>query len=255
MAEEYFAKFEINFILTDLRLRKLTPTQRWIYVCLWTYAVQERLETVWMPDGNVSIASVCHVDGRCIPSALAQMQHLCLIEWDGKEWLTVCGVKNKHRKLKWKDSGQIKFDDGQGDTPEARDIDIDIDKEEEIDDTVEEIPFDEIIQDLNKLINRNFKSKTCEKLIKARWSEGHRFKEFQIVHRKKALAWLGNDEMKIYLRPSTLYRQSHFDEYLNEAINDKAALAMDENGVTYKFNESQRKRIKEMLAELKELVK
>src|SRR5690349_555855 len=40
--------------------------------------------------------------------------------------------------------------------------------------------------------------------------------DVQTVVRRKAAAWLGDPRMSRYFRPSTLFRPSHFDEYLNE---------------------------------------
>jgi|SRR5882672_2650740 len=41
-------------------------------------------------------------------------------------------------------------------------------------------------------------------------------KAVEIVIVKKARRWLNDNHMRQFFRPSTLFRPSHFDEYLNE---------------------------------------
>lgn len=81
----------------------------------------------------------------------------------------------------------------------------------------DDIPYSEIISDLNQLLHTNYSDQTEDyrKKIRARWKEGYRFKDFQIVHDKKYRQWIGSDMAK-HLCPATLYAKSHFDSYLNQ---------------------------------------
>ena len=79
----------------------------------------------------------------------------------------------------------------------------------------EDIPYGEILGDLNQQAGKNFRTTDGhKKMVRARWREGFTFEDFRTVHRKQVIRW-GNDEtMSAYLRPETLY-SSKFDAYLN----------------------------------------
>jgi uncharacterized phage protein (TIGR02220 family) len=82
------------------------------------------------------------------------------------------------------------------------------------------IPFSEIIGHLNGITGKHYKSgsDSIQQLIRARWGEGWRVPDFEHVHSVKAEEWIGT-EMAIYVRPSTLYRKSHFEEYRNQVAD------------------------------------
>ncbi|CQR24599.1 phage replication protein [Streptococcus varani] len=79
------------------------------------------------------------------------------------------------------------------------------------------IPYQDIIDYLNKATGKKFspQSKANKKLIKARWSEGYRLDDFKKVVDNMAANWAGTEWEK-YLQPSTLFRDSNFDKYLNQ---------------------------------------
>ena len=82
-------------------------------------------------------------------------------------------------------------------------------------------PFSTIIDDLNARAGTSFKedSKASRKLIRARWAEGHRLEDFREVHKRMVTAWR-NTNMEQYLRPSTLYRATKYENYLNYRVQD-----------------------------------
>ena len=57
--------------------------------------------------------------------------------------------------------------------------------------------------------------KETERLINGRLSEGYTVDDFKIVIDKKCKEWKDDAKMSSFLRPSTLFAPSHFDEYLN----------------------------------------
>ncbi len=244
--EENFAKYELNFLLNDPRVWEMTHIEFRIYVILWAYCVQTRADVQHFCRRNADLAKLSGVNIRSIDISLTKLQHKCMIVLDGENTIYVCGVRNKHKKLHWKECGQNKFE-----VPQSR---VEKNRIEKSETKVSvDIPFEEIIQDLNKLLNRKFEAnESIKKVIRARWSEGHRIEQFKIVHRKKILSWVGNPKMKVHLRPSTLYRPSHFSEYLNEFVDSKMEWVRDKNDMPI-YNEAQRKVIKNILAELKEL--
>ena len=84
-------------------------------------------------------------------------------------------------------------------------------------DRVDVIPYQIIIEHLNRATGQNYRSttETTRKHIRARWDEGFREADFFHVHLVKAEKWLGTDYEK-FLRPITLYSASKFEGYLNE---------------------------------------
>lgn len=100
-----------------------------------------------------------------------------------------------------------------------KDLDIDI-KEKEINKEKEKIPYEEIIDCLNRLAGTNYRatSKKTRELINGRWEEGYRLQDFETVIKKKCDAWIGT-KYEEYLAPTTLFRLSNFERYLNAKIN------------------------------------
>ena len=79
-------------------------------------------------------------------------------------------------------------------------------------------PYKIIIEHLNKKVNKKFsyKSVSNRKLIKARFNEGYKLEDFIKVIDIKTNEWINDEKMKSYLQPSTLFRGSNFDKYLNQ---------------------------------------
>lgn len=84
-------------------------------------------------------------------------------------------------------------------------------------------PYGEIIEYLNQMAKKNFnyKAESHRKLIRARCNEGYTVENFKTVIDNKVSQWLGQFDrdgksLEQYLRPSTLFSQKHFDNYLNE---------------------------------------
>lgn len=88
-------------------------------------------------------------------------------------------------------------------------IDIDIDK------NILSGDEEEIIRYLNEKAGTHYRdSKETVKLIRARTKDGFTIDDFKKVIDKKVKEWKGTDRA-MYLRPSTLFAPSHFEEYLN----------------------------------------
>ncbi|RDW17608.1 replication protein [Oceanobacillus arenosus] len=90
-------------------------------------------------------------------------------------------------------------------------LDIELDKEKEV------IPYVEIINYLNDVANKNYRSSTpkTKNLIKARWNEGFRMDDFKSVIDTKYREWKNDDKMSKFLRPETLFSPK-FEGYLNQ---------------------------------------
>ena len=109
----------------------------------------------------------------------------------------------------------------------------DIDKEEDKEkDNNIYVPYKEIITYLNEKTGKKLRwdVKSNQKEIKARFNEGYTLDDFKTVIDKKYHEWgrkptkeelqRGVNDMRIYLRPKTLFG-SNFDVYLNQEQTEK----------------------------------
>lgn len=92
----------------------------------------------------------------------------------------------------------------------------------------------EILADLNELTGRRYTlTDETKSMIRGRMSAGASVDDFKKVHRVMCARWLEDPKMRDYLRPSTLYRAGHFDEYLALSYEKKAeAGAQAQKGVS-----------------------
>lgn len=78
------------------------------------------------------------------------------------------------------------------------------------------VQVEQIIADLNSRTGLRYRTtKDTQALIRSRFNDGFTVEDFFKVHEIKCKKWLDNDN-RIYLRPSTLYRPSKFEGYLQE---------------------------------------
>jgi len=113
-----------------------------------------------------------------------------------------------------------------------------------------------IIEHLNMVTGFHFRPTNPEtrKLIRARLKEKYTFEDFRKVHIEKARQWFGTD-MEKYLRPSTLYRASHFEGYIQEYDRYKAKIQgkkKEYSEIEKKLEEENRKRLEEIRRTLAE---
>ena len=82
-----------------------------------------------------------------------------------------------------------------------------------------------VIQYLNDKAQKHFKasSKPTERLVKARYREGYKLEDFKKVIDWKVKEWLKDAHWKRYLRPSTLFNATNFENYLEETRDKKTA--------------------------------
>lgn len=88
----------------------------------------------------------------------------------------------------------------------------------------------DVVKDLNLVCGTKFRitSKETTSSIRARLSEGYSLDDFKKVHRVKYDEW-NNTDMSKYLNPSTLYRPSNFEKYVNQVHEVKEQVG----GVTW----------------------
>lgn len=79
------------------------------------------------------------------------------------------------------------------------------------------IPYVEIINYLNDVAGKNYRSSTqkTQRHIKARWNEGFSLDDFKRVIDIKIAEWQNDQKMKKFIRPETLFG-TKFEGYLNQ---------------------------------------
>ena len=82
--------------------------------------------------------------------------------------------------------------------------------------------IEEIISYFNEKTNQRLRSstKSHRKIISARLREGFTVDDFKTIIDKKYEEWK-DTEFEKYIRPSTLFIESHFDVYLNQPCSKK----------------------------------
>lgn len=82
---------------------------------------------------------------------------------------------------------------------------------------VKQEDINEIIGYYNEKLNKNLNptSRVYRELIQPRMSEGYTVEDFKTIIDNMTAEWMGNSEMAKNLKPTTLFRACHFDEYLN----------------------------------------
>ena len=80
----------------------------------------------------------------------------------------------------------------------------------------EHIPYSDIIDYLNQQTGQALRptTKAYRKLIRARWGEGYRLKDFKTVIDNKKKEWQGT-KFWGFMTPKTLFTSGHFNTYLN----------------------------------------
>lgn len=77
----------------------------------------------------------------------------------------------------------------------------------------------EVINYLNQKTNRNYRinNKSTRRFINARLKDGYKLEDLKKVIDFKVQQWLHNPKMKTFLRPSTLFSPTNFENYVVES--------------------------------------
>lgn len=127
--------------------------------------------------------------------------------------------KNRIRQAKFRDKNKLEApEENSNVTVTLRNAtDIELELEEELDKEKEVIPYVEIINYLNDVASKSYRSSTqkTKTLIKARWNEGFRLDDFKKVIDTKNAEWKSDQKMSKFIRPETLFSPK-FEGYLNQ---------------------------------------
>ncbi|PFJ14947.1 replication protein [Bacillus cereus] len=176
-------------------------------------------------------------------------QYICISNWekhqnvDGLERVKQLNAERNKKYRERKKQQQLTLENkgnesdvhvtSRDGTDIEEDKELDKDKELEIintsssdeSDSKVSIPYKEILDYLNEKAKKkyNHKSEGHRKFIRARWNEDYTVDDFKVVIDNKVPQWLGKFDkdgkpLEQYLRPSTLFAQKHFDNYLNETV-------------------------------------
>ncbi len=95
----------------------------------------------------------------------------------------------------------------------------------------------QIIDYFNRVCGTSYRSQSeaTAKLINARLNEGFTVEDFCMVIDKKYTEWKNNSDYCKYIRPQTLFRPSHFENYLNQkdAAAESAGVITEEQKRLY----------------------
>lgn len=88
------------------------------------------------------------------------------------------------------------------------------------DESAPHYPYSEVIDYLNAKTGKKYRNtKTNQGLMRPRFNEGFKLADFKKAIDHQVLAWGNDPRMSEYLRPSTLFRASKFEGYVNHSVN------------------------------------
>lgn len=138
----------------------------------------------------------------CVTSELTEVKDLTLIDYVGEN---VGNAKLKGLYDTYNDTSTT--------SPQYKEEE----KEEEEYKEEDKIPYDEIINYLNHVADKNYRTSTrkTKDLIKARWNESFTIDDFKKVIDIKNTEWKNDKNMQKFIRPETLFG-TKFEGYLNQ---------------------------------------
>ena len=97
--DELFVRVEVSFLRSH-RCQSLSVEARWLYICLWGYALEQRREIIERPSDEFlrNLAGLSHkVVGKLLQS-LHKVHFICL----KKNTIQLIGIERKHPRFQWK---------------------------------------------------------------------------------------------------------------------------------------------------------
>lgn len=98
-----------------------------------------------------------------------------------------------------------------------------------------------VIDYLNTKAHKQFKanSKATIRLVKARFQEGYELDDFKKVIDTKVKEWQGKPRWEKYLRPSTLFNATNFENYLEESRGSQSLEEKMQNAYELDFSKGE----------------
>lgn len=94
----------------------------------------------------------------------------------------------------------------------------------------------QIVEHFNRVCGTDYKyqSKATADMINARLNDGFTVEDFYKVIDTKYAEWVNNPDMCKYIRPQTLFRPSHFENYLNQRSSPQTG---EKSGISQEMSE------------------
>ncbi|MCM3180215.1 phage replisome organizer N-terminal domain-containing protein [Cytobacillus horneckiae] len=143
---------------------------------------------------------------------------ICINNWEKHQNLDgLEKIREQNRLRKQRERERKKLLGVTGHVTEGHATDIEKDKDKELEEDKEKIPYVEIVNYLNNAASSNYRSTTkkTKDLIKARYNEGFTEEDFKRVIDIKTAEWIKDEKMNKFLRPETLFG-TKFESYLNQ---------------------------------------
>ncbi|MGE6376585.1 phage replisome organizer N-terminal domain-containing protein [Peribacillus muralis] len=192
-----------------------------------------------MPYNEEMFATLFNKPINTIRLAIETLKKFCMIDvfengtifvnnWEkhqNLEGMDKIKVQNAERARKYREKKKMKQLENShviSRDSHALDIEEDIDKERDIDREESKEKFSSLYQKIIAYLNQktgkrfSHKSEANKKLINGRMSEGRTVEDFVHVIDVKCSQWMDDPKMNEYLRPSTLFAQKNFENYVNE---------------------------------------
>lgn len=98
-----------------------------------------------------------------------------------------------------------------------------------------------VVDYLNTKAHKQFKanSKATIRLVKARFQEGYELDDFKKVIDTKVKEWQGKPPWEKYLRPSTLFNATNFENYLEESRGSQSLEEKMQNAYELDFSKGE----------------
>jgi predicted phage replisome organizer/uncharacterized phage protein (TIGR02220 family) len=190
-----------------------------------------------IPYNEQMLATITHTNPDIVKSAINTFLELHMMEIldDGTlymnevEKMLGCNTQDEHTRESTRLRVQ-RYRDRQKALPQVEkrysnvtcNGEIELEKEKELEKDIDKKgrleEIHEIISYLNEKTGKTFRAsgESHAKYVRARLKEGYTVEDFKKVIDKKVKKWKDDPKMFEFLRPSTLFAPSHFDEYLNE---------------------------------------
>ena len=220
-----------------------------IYIDLLTLAGRqggtgELMLTDDLPFEFEDLARECDVDVNTMRMAMAMLQKLGMVRlredgcyvidgWEDHQAVDGSAAKHRERQRRYRerqkavnalpaptqDVTQPVTRDVTGDALEIRDKSKEEEQKEKAKKEKVERDVTEVIVYLNERSGKRFNPKTegARKVVRARLNDGYAVDDLKAVIDSKCAQWVTDQRMREYLRPSTLFAPTKFDEYLANA--------------------------------------
>ena len=205
-------KMNVN-AMNDIKFKKLDKRGKFSHPIYWTAfcimldvsAVEKKIEYEEEEDLEI-IFERLNFDLPDLAELLQEMNDIDLIQWDKGEII----VKNwdKYQSPEYHSTGRVQKHRAN--------------KEHED-------KIDEVIKRFNEMTGSNYSLKTDShrKIVSGRLNDGHSVETLLAIVAWKQKDWAKREDMKKFIRPSTLFQPGKFDNYLNEIPQDLMKATVD----------------------------